>query len=181
MAMGYLLAAAFCAFAANTAAQQVEPPAARSTTERPNLSAPGLEQTLSGIVMDATCSAIADSRSELTRTPRIVPPRNNPSSPVQSEPNQRSRASTVPVSDSDIPEKYKGCKLKSSTTSFAVYVNGRVYMLDRVSNQMMQEHLMNTKADGQDGTSLWITRTVVGSATSDDVLTLRTVRQQNER
>ena len=145
---------------------QSEPAASRSTTERPNLSAPGMQQTLSGVLMDATCSAIADSRSELTKTPRLVPPAGARTSPV------RSTERTAAVSETEIPDTHKDCNLKTSTTSFALYSNGKVYMLDRISNQMMQEHMAKGRA-----TSKWTTRTLVGTTTSDDVLTLRSIRK----
>lgn len=153
-------------------AAQNEPTAPRSTTERPNMSAPGMEQTLSGVMMDATCSAIADSRSELTRTPRILPPRDSSGLPSRS--TERSATERPAAPESAVPDTYRDCRLKASTTSFAIYTNGRVYMLDRVSNQMMQEHMLKAK-DVSSGR--WMTRTLVGTATSDNVLTLRAVRK----
>ena len=42
----------------------------RSTTERPNVSAPGMEKTLTGVLMDAGCKSIASTRSDLTQMPR---------------------------------------------------------------------------------------------------------------
>lgn len=155
---------------------QTDATAPRSTTERPNMSAPGLEQNLSGVMMDATCSAIADSRSELTRTPRILPPRNTsdlPARGTERASTEQSHSGSVP--ESEIPKKYRECGLTSSTTSFALYANGRIYMLDRVSNQMMQEHMLKTAPDTS--SLKWIRRTLVGTATSDNVLTLRSVRK----
>jgi hypothetical protein len=151
---------------------QVEPTAPRSTTERPNVSAPGMEQTLHGVLMDATCSAIADSRSDLTQTPRIFPRDTDASRTRSSERGASERA----ASESEIPERYRNCKVKASTTSFALYANGRVYMLDRVSNQMMQEHMTKSKRPDA-SSSRWMTRTLVGTPTSDDVLTLRSIRK----
>jgi len=164
--------------AGQATASQAEPTAPRSTTERPNMSAPGLEQTLTGVLMDAACGAIADSRSDLTSTPRILPPRNSDvSGKRRTEHSATDRSGSMATTETDIPERYRGCKLKSSTTSFALYVNGRVYMLDRASNQMMQEHMLkNTAGTPQTNSSGWTTRTLVGTPTSDDVLTLRSIR-----
>ena len=162
------LGAALALLGASFAAGQTEPTAPRSTTERPNMSAPGLEKTLTGVLMDASCSAIADSRSELTSTPRIVP---KDASRARTERTQESVAA-----DSSVPDTYSGCKLKGSTTSFALYSNGKVYMLDRVSNQMMQDSMSKANSDAQDG-SKWINKTLVGTATSDNVLTLRTIKK----
>jgi hypothetical protein len=177
MAFPVILAAIWF-FPVGAAGGQAEPPAPRSTTERPNLSAPGLEQTLSGVLMDAACAAMTDERSELTKTPRILPPRNDVRSPLRrdEQTTRRSQPSTTP--ERDIPERYRDCKVKSSTTSFAIYANNRMYMLDRVSNQMMQEQMLKEKTQlPSAGSSAWINRTVVGTATSDDVLTLRSVRK----
>lgn len=156
---------AICVMAALSVLQatQVEPAAPRTTTERPNVSAPGLEKTMAGVIMDAACPAIADARSELTKTPRLV--EKSRSAPIERRATERTQP--------DVPEKYNGCKLKSSSTSYAVYTNGRVYMFDRISNQMMQEHMAKEAANDTN----WIVRTVVGTTTSDDVLTLRTVRK----
>jgi hypothetical protein len=160
-----------CSLAASAlliAQQPADSVAPRSTTERPNLSAPGMQQTLTGVLMDATCGAIADSRSELTKTPRLVSPTERRASEARStEPASSSAAPSV-------PETYRDCKVKTSSTSFALYSDGRVYMLDRISNQMMQEHM--AKAPARRG-SAWQTVTLVGSATSDDVLTLRSIRK----
>jgi hypothetical protein len=175
MTLTLILTAALWIGSDAVAGAQVQPEAPRSTTERPNMSAPGLEQTLSGVLMDAACSAIADGRSDLTRTPRILPPRNTADLPARpTEPSAGERS----VSEDSVPDKYRDCRVKSSTTSFAIYANGRIYMLDRVSNQMMQEHMLKAgPAARHTKSSEWITRTVVGTATSDDVLTLRSIRK----
>jgi hypothetical protein len=65
--------------------------------------------------------------------------------------------------------------VKSSTTSFAIYANDKVYVLDRISNQMVQEHM--AKAVENNPQTGWMRRTVVGTATSEDVLTLRSIRK----
>lgn len=146
------------------------------------MSASGMQQTLSGVLMDASCPAIADARSELTRTPRILPPaseRTPAASRARSERSTDDRSATEQggtsrVSETMVPERYRSCGLTSSTSSFALLVNDRVYMLDRVSNQMMQERRLKTRSDRPD--AKWVNTTVVGTATSDNVLTLRSIR-----
>jgi hypothetical protein len=174
-----ILAAALWTIPAGLAGAQAEPTGPRSTTERPNMSTPGLEKTLTGVLMDATCSAIADGRSDLTRTPRIVPPRNAEDSSTRSREQtaaERTQANSVP--ESAIPDRYRDCRLKSSSTSFALYSDNKIYMLDRISNQMMQEHMLKAKPEvpNTDG-ARWTMRTLVGTTTSDDVLTLRSIRK----
>jgi hypothetical protein len=148
--------------------------APRTTTERPNVTAQGLEQTLSGVLMDAACSAIAEGRSDLTRTARIAPPRNDVSSTVRRR-TERPASTAAPVSENTIPDKYRDCRVKAATTSFAFFVNDTVYVLDQLSNQMMQEHMLKAKSEVSD--TKWLTRTLVGTSTSDNVLSLRTVRK----
>ena len=47
-------------------------------------------------------------------------------------------------------------------------------MLDRISNQMMQEHMAAVRpVSGQ-----WLAITVAGTPTSDNVLTLRSIKKQ---
>lgn len=179
MALSLLLAMALWMAPGAAPGAQLEPSAPRPTTERPNMSVPGLEQTLTGVVLDASCSAIADGRSNLTATPKILPPRNAVQPQVEkSEPTTRERAQPTSTSESSVPEQYRDCKVKSSTTSFALYANGKLYMLDRVSNQTMQEYNMKHASEVPDaGSSAWLMRTVAGTATSDNVLTLRTVKK----
>ena len=152
-------------------AAQVDSTTPRSTTERPNVSAPGLQKTFTGVLMDATCSAITDGRSDLTQTPRLVP-----RTATERSSTERSRPASAP--NNAVPDKFRDCRLKASTTSYALYTNGKVYMLDRVSNQMMQERMAkaprnNSAANSND----WTTSTLVGTSTSDDVLTLRSIQK----
>jgi len=135
------------------------------------MSAPGLQQTLSGVLMDAGCSAIADSRSDLTKTPQLVPRNETPRS------TERARVNTT--AESAVPERYRDCRLKSATTSFAVYADSQIYILDRISNQMMQERLQGARSATADASTQnkWVTTTVVGTATSDRVFTVRSIRK----
>lgn len=148
-------------------AAQADSATPRSTTERPNMDVPGLQQTISGTLMNAACPAITDERSELTQTGRIVP-RTSPNASRRT--SERTRAGS-PAVTGEVPETYSNCKVSSATTSFAIYSKNKVYMLDRISNQMMQEHMATARpVAGQ-----WIAITVVGTPTSDNVLTLRSI------
>lgn len=151
-------------------AGQADSAAPRSTTERPNMDVPGLQQTISGTLMNAACPAISDERSELTRTGRLVP-RTPPEASRRT--SERARAGS-PVSAGEVPEAYSNCRISAGTTSFAIHSKDKVYMLDRISNQMMQEHMAAARpASGQ-----WIAVTVVGTPTSDNVLTLRSIKKR---
>ena len=176
MRLTLLLVAALsmCSFNVARGQQDVAP---RSSTERPNVSAPGLERTLSGALMDAACSAIAEGRSDLTRTPRILPPRDARVAPRRST-ERRATESAQPetVPENAIPDKYRDCRVKGATTSFALYADGTVYVLDRLSNQMMQEHMLKARSANRDSGE-WATKTLVGTATSENVLSLRTIRK----
>jgi len=152
----------------------------RSTTERPNVSAPGLQQTVTGVLMDAGCAAITDSRSELTKTPQLVP--KNPNADRSAPPSgsrSSERARTNTNTESSVPDSYRDCHVKPSTTSFAIYSDGQLYMFDRISNQMMQDRMQNARSTAADSTNSnkWSTITVVGTATSDRVLTIRSIRK----
>lgn len=182
MAKLLVLSFALCLGMSGTAAGQADSTAPRSATERPNMSAAGMQQTLSGVLMNAACSAIADSRSELTRTPRILPPGGTPASlPPSTERRSTERSRSGSVAEESIPERLRSCKLQPSTTSFALYSNGKVLMLDRLSNQMMQEHIAKRNPGTSDTNARWVTATLTGTTTSDDVLTLRSIKLIGEK
>ncbi len=274
----------------------------RSTTERPNVSSPGMDQTLTGLLMDATCSAITSTRNtdltqmpSSTRTPstmrqdgqtganaqstqgeiartqtereqramKVYTPQSGPdrasaqgttgaatntapaagartdaddrmpratdgsstratagpshasatgttgaatetATPTQSGTVQslatagtgtsgtqspvsttgeraRTIGGTSDESSSRVRDKYRDCMVKPSTTSFAIHADGKLYVLDRASNEMVQEQMRNeafraSMVNQRDG-SQWMTVTVQGTPTSDNTLTIRSVRK----
>ncbi|MBC7924919.1 MAG: hypothetical protein H7039_04610 [Bryobacteraceae bacterium] len=80
-----------------------------------------------------------------------------------------------------VREKYQACQVTASTTSFALHAEGALYVLDRASNQMVQEQMRNeafraSMSDKKDA-SRWMTVTVQGTPTSENVLTIRSVRK----
>lgn len=261
----------------------VEGTTPRSTTERPNVSAHGMDQTLTGVLMDATCKSISSTRSDLTQVPgrmatpiamrqdgqsganaqstlgetartqteqeqramKVYSPQTtgttgsaitpkNPAgtaaagarteaddrmprltesgrSSATAGPSQASATGTTGAatataptessivqsvapeigerarlvsSDSDqmtVRNKYRECMVKPSTTSFAMHAGGQLYVLDRASNDMVQEQMRNeafraSMANQQDQ-SQWMTVTVKGTPTSDNTLTIRSVRK----
>ena len=171
------LAAVLCTTTVQRSPAQTDATTPRSTTERPNVSAPGMQQTIAGVLMDAACTAISSTRSDLTRTPRLLDPPSSKNSDMRRTTDQTSDATSRRKSPAEttVPDKYRSCGVTSSTTSFALYANGKVFVLDRISNQMMQEHMQKPGSSSSTAGSRWTTLTVVGTATSEDVLTLRSI------
>jgi hypothetical protein len=102
----------------------------------------------------------------------------------QTATGERARTADTAVASPQIEtvrEKYRGCMVTPSTTSFAIHADGTLYVLDRASNQMVQEQMRNeafrASMTNQRDASQWMTVTVQGTPTSENVLTIRSVRK----
>ena len=104
-----------------------------------------------------------------------------PASPQAEGTGERARAASSSADESMVREKYGECLVTPSTTSFAMHAGGQLYVMDRASNAMIQEQMRNeafrASMSNARGDSRWSTVTVQGTPTSDNTLTIRSVRK----
>ena len=146
------------------------PRSTASAAEAGNASTSATTTATTGVATDQSGQATATNR-----TTTIGRETDKSSSSVKTydgttATGERSRsAHTNPdVQWTTVREKYKDCKVSSTTTSFAIMSNGQLYMLDGGSDALKQRTSTNTPSD-------WHTVTVVGNVTGDRI-TVTSVR-----
>ena len=101
---------------------------------------------------------------------------------VEQARTQRDSANRTESSESEtVAEKYAACKANDATSAFAIHANGKLYILDDESNQMVRKQMRNeafraSMSNGRDG-SRWMTVTLMGTPGAGNSLHLESVRK----
>jgi len=101
---------------------------------------------------------------------------------VEQARTQRNSANRTESSESEtVAEKYAACKATDETRSFAIHANGKLYILDDESNEMVRKQMRNeafraSMSNGRDG-SRWMTVTLMGTPGAGNSLHLESVRK----
>ncbi|HET8546642.1 MAG TPA: hypothetical protein VFL57_01485 [Bryobacteraceae bacterium] len=79
-----------------------------------------------------------------------------------------------------VREKYRDCQVKPTTTSFAVYSRGTIYLLDSAANQMARDQFASSAAASADPStgSGFMMVTVKGSAEADRLTGVTSIQRQ---
>ena len=122
--------------------------------------------TMVGVLMDANCSAI---RAEAA--PRLIVHAKKPLKKTST----RSRTA-------DSGDKYENCKATSTTDSFAIHTDGKLFLLDEGGNEVVRQQVRNeafrANMVNPDGAPRWLTVTVEGRVNGEgDRLTIVSLRR----
>lgn len=134
------------------------------------------------------------SSADVTRsTQKSTTSNTDPNSPVSSASNTSVSSSSTTVTSADatgtrsrtidtmvdpnvtaMAGRYQMCQVTPSTTSYALFSNGKVVMLDDAGNKYIKEQMLSNDAlkngiISATGTPQWMTVTVVGPAVGDQM------------
>ncbi|MEJ7608695.1 MAG: hypothetical protein WKF37_21100 [Bryobacteraceae bacterium] len=168
----------FCALVvllpAALGAQEAQPPVSSAVDP-----AAPVEQTWSGVLMDASCPAIKpdDFASGTKNTPETRARAEAPARPTKptggSPPRARSPEIRWRAPNCGVREKYKDCMVTPATKTFAIHSDGRVIKLNAASNEMVSmqlagESFKNSVKDA-DGKPKWSAITITGAMSEKEI------------
>lgn len=135
-------------------------------------------QSMVGVLMDASCPAIAEG-SRHTETPPVLTAAREtkrPRTPLKA--GTRSRAVTSKSTDDG--DRYDTCKATASTTDFAIHTDGQLLVLDEEGNDLVRQQMRNdsfrASMSDESGAPRWLTVMVEGRKTGER-LTITSLRR----
>jgi hypothetical protein len=130
-----------------------------------------------GVLMDASCSAIAEG-SRHSDVPQVVTAARETRRRAAAKEGTRGR--TAAAKHSDDSDRYEKCKATPSTTEFAIHTDGQLFVLDQDGNDVVRQQMRNdsfrSSLSDESGAARWLTVMVEGRRNGDR-LTLSSLRR----
>jgi len=135
-------------------------------------------RTMVGVLMDATCPAIAEN-SRHTESPAVLSASRD-TKRRKPELREGARARTIAAKAADEGDRYETCKATAATTDFAIHTDGQLLVLDEEGNQVVRHQMRNdsfrASMSDESGAPRWLTVMVEGRKAGDR-LTITSLRR----